>query len=200
MGLVLASASPRRLALLKQIGITPHATHAPRLHEIPQGGEIPTRYVQRIARAKALAIADACAPDDWILAADTEVVVGRRILGKPASPAEADRFLQLLSGRRHRVLTAVVLMRGDTQHTRSKLTTSIVKMAVWDKPTRTHYIASGEWQGKAGGYALQGLAAAQVAWIQGSYSGIIGLPLAETAGLLRRAGLMNSLDRPAKNE
>lgn len=191
MPLLLASESPRRLALLAQIGITPHATHAPGIDETPLPGELPTNYVVRMAYAKAEAVADKHTHQktDWILAADTEVVMGRRILGKPKNAEEADKFLQMLSGRRHQVLTAVVLMRGDKKQARHKLATSHVKMALWDKPARTRYIASQEWQGKAGGYGLQGMAAAWVMWIRGSYSGIIGLPLAETASLLKNAGL-----------
>ncbi|MCG8620415.1 MAG: Maf family protein [Proteobacteria bacterium] len=190
MPLLLASESPQRLALLKQIGITPHATYAPGILETPRPGELPTNYVVRMAYAKAEAVADKLTPQktnpsDWILAADTEVVMGRRILGKPKNADAADQFLQMLSGRRHQVLTAVVLMRGDKTHARHKLSKSHVKMAVWDKPARVRYIKSQEWQGKAGGYGLQGMAAAWVMWIRGSYSGIIGLPLAETAHLLK---------------
>lgn len=202
-GLLLASASPRRLALLQQIGIVPSATCATDIDESVKIGETPSQYVNRIALAKAMAGADRVAAGEaqahWILAADTAVVVGRRILGKPKHADEADGFLQLLSGRRHRVLTAVVLLPATKQARRQALSISRVKMLALDAGIRRQYIESGEWQGKAGGYALQGLAAAWVVWISGSYTGIIGLPLYETARLLRWAGFTpNVVDKREK--
>ncbi len=184
MRLILGSASPRRKELLAQIGVQPDAIVAPDIDESPLRGELPARYCERIARAKAAAI-DA-PPDAIVLCADTTVSMGRRILGKPAEAAEAARFLQALGGRRHRVTTAVVVRRGARQWQRVVVTA--VKMKRLGDAELAAYLASGEWQGKAGGYAIQGLGAAFVPWISGSYSGVVGLPLAETAQLLQAAG------------
>jgi septum formation protein len=137
-----------------------------------------------MAREKALAVT--AGDDDIVLSADTTVALGRRILGKPEGATEAERFLTLLSGRRHRVVTAVAVRKGAQIWERS--VTSAVKMKVLDRQEIEHYIATGDWHGKAGGYSIQGPAGAFIPWIQGSYSAIVGLPLAETAGLLRAAG------------
>jgi septum formation protein len=129
------------------------------------------------------------APDDaaTVLAADTVVALGRRMLGKPADDGEAAGFLALLSGRRHRVITGIALRRGARRWTRAVETA--VRFRRLDAPEIDAYLASGEWQGKAGGYAIQGRAGGFVPWIGGSYSNVVGLPLAETLGLLAAAGI-----------
>lgn len=187
MRLVLASASPRRLALLAQIGLVPDAVRPTETDETPRPGELPRAYCRRIARAKAEAAAAAAAPDEVVLAADTTVAVGRRILGKPADAAEAGRFLRLMSGRRHRVITAVAVAAGG--RLRERVVESIVRMKRLGEDEIAGYLATGEWQGKAGGYAIQGRAGAFVPWTSGSFPAIVGLPLAETAALLAAAGL-----------
>jgi septum formation protein len=146
--------------------------------------ELPRAYALRVAHAKATAVA---APGCLVLAADTVVAAGRRILPKPETQAEAQSCLTLLSGRRHRVLTAVVLTTPDGRCS-ERLVTSIVAFARLTAPQREAYLATGEWQGKAGGYAIQGHAAAFVRYLSGSYSNVVGLPLFETAQLLRGAG------------
>ena len=189
MALILGSGSPRRLELLAQIGFTPDAIRPPDIDETPHKGELPRPYCQRMAREKAMAIvADA---GDVILSADTTVAVGRRILGKPADAQEADKFLQLLSGRRHRVFTAVAMRKGDKIWEREVMTA--VKMRDLSPADRAAYIATNDWQGKAGGYGIQGPAGALIPWISGSFTGVVGLPLAETAGLLRAAGVTPNL-------
>ncbi|MFP4568877.1 Maf family protein [Rhodosalinus sp.] len=184
MRLILGSASPRRQELLARLGVVPDAVRPADIDETPRRGELPRPYTARMAREKAAAL-DA-GPDDLILTADTTVAAGRRILGKPADAAEARAFLELLSGRRHRVITAVALRHGDRLWERQ--VESAVKMKRLSEPEIAGYLASGEWQGKAGGYAIQGLAEAFIPWMQGSYSGVMGLPLAETAALLQGAG------------
>jgi len=182
--LVLASASPRRLELLAQIGIVPDRVLAPDIDETPTQDELPRAYAQRLARAKAAAVE---APGCLLLAADTVVAAGRRILPKAETDAEARRCLELLSGRRHRVITAVVLVAPGHRLT-ERLVTSIVAFARLTTPLVDAYLASGEWRGKAGGYAIQGRAAAFVRFLSGSYSNVVGLPLFETAQLLRGVG------------
>jgi septum formation protein len=182
--LILASASPRRRELLAQIGIHPDAISAPDIDETPRRGELPRAYASRLAEAKARVAA--AGPGDLVLAADTVVAVGRRILGKPADAAEAEAFLELLSGRRHRVITAVALRRGDRLHLRAVETA--VRFKRLAQAERAAYLRSGEWRGKAGGSAIQGRAQAFIPWINGSYSNVVGLPLTETAGLLAGAG------------
>ncbi|WP_372892650.1 Maf family protein [Rhodosalinus sp.] len=188
MRLILGSASPRRQELLARLGIVPDDVRPADIDETPAKGELPRPYTARMAREKAAALDAALdsGPDDLILTADTTVAAGRRILGKPADAAEARAFLELLSGRRHRVVTAVALRRGDRVWERQ--VESAVKMKRLAEVEIRGYLASGEWQGKAGGYAIQGLAEAFIPWMQGSYSGVMGLPLAETAGLLQGAG------------
>jgi septum formation protein len=137
-----------------------------------------------MAREKALAVA--AAPDELVLAADTTVALGRRIHGKPADAAEAAAVLRALSGRRHRVVTAVALRLGDRLWERD--VESVVRMKRLSEAEVAGYVATGDWQGKAGGYSIQGPAGALIPWIQGSYSAIVGLPLAETAALLQAAG------------
>jgi septum formation protein len=184
MQFILGSGSPRRLELLAQMGVTPDAIRAPDIDETPLKAELPRPYCARMAREKAAAVA--AGPDDIVLCADTTVALGRRILGKPADAAEAERFLRLMSGRRHKVITAVAVKRGDRQWLRDVQST--VRMKSLSEPEIARYLASGDWQGKAGGYGIQGAAGAFVPWISGSFTGIVGLPLAETANLLIAAG------------
>ena len=184
--LILASASPRRLALLAQIGITPDDIFSPTIDETPRPREIPRLLAQRLARAKA-AEAGVAFPDCLILAADTVVAVGRRVVPKAATETEARASLNLLCGRRHRVLSAVVLTAPDGRRA-ERLAQSVVAMARLTTEQKAAYLAAGEWQGKAGGYAIQGRAAAFVRFLSGSYSGVVGLPLFETAQLLRGLG------------
>ena len=181
--LVLASASPRRRDLLAQIGLFPDRT-ATDVDETPRRDESPRELAQRLARAKAAA---AHAPGAHILAADTVVACGRRALGKAATVEEARGFLTLLSGRRHRVITAVVLRHPDGAQ-RERLVESAVGFARLTDTQIAAYLATEEWQGKAGAYAIQGQAASFVRFLSGSYSNAVGLPLFETAQLLRNAG------------
>jgi septum formation protein len=157
---------------------------APEIDETPQRAELPRACALRLARAKAAAVA---APGCLVLAADTIVAAGRRILPKAETEAEARRCLALLSGRRHRVLTAVVLASPDGRQSQ-RLVSSVVAFARLTAPQIDAYVAGGEWAGKAGGYAIQGSAAAFVRFLSGSYSNVVGLPLFETVQLLRGAG------------
>ncbi|MFV0293795.1 MAG: Maf family protein [Paracoccus sp. (in: a-proteobacteria)] len=181
--LILGSASPRRLELLAQIGVVPDAICPADIDETPQRAEKSCDYVRRMATEKAQAVS--ANPDDIVLTADTVVTAGRRILGKPKNRAEAGVFLQLLSGRRHRVMTAVALRRGGWA--RLRLVETIVRMRPLTSSEIAAYLDSKEWQGKAGGYAIQGHAGAFVDWISGSFTSVVGLPLAETQILLRAA-------------
>lgn len=182
--LILGSGSPRRLELLAQLGLRPDDVRPPDIDETPAAGELPRPYCARMAREKALAVE--AGPDDIVLCADTTVALGRRILGKPADAEEAEMFLRLLSGRRHRVVTAVAVRRGERLWEKDAL--SAVRMKRLSDPEIRAYLASGDWKGKAGGYAIQGPAGALIPWISGSFTGIVGLPLAETAALLQAAG------------
>lgn len=182
--LVLASASPRRLALLAQIGITPDRVVSPNIDESPLRDELPRSYAQRLARAKAAAAAE---PAAYILAADTVVAAGRRILPKADTEQQARACLALLSGRRHRVITAVVL-RSPGGRQGERLAQSAVGFARLTEQQIDAYLATEEWRGKAGGYAIQGRAATFIRFLSGSYSNVVGLPLFETAQLLRGAG------------
>jgi septum formation protein len=170
--------------LLAQIGITPDRVISPEIDETPSRDELPRAYALRIARAKAEAVAP---PDCLVLAADTVVAAGRRILPKAETEAEARRCLTLLSGRRHNVLTAVVLATPAGKRS-ERLVTSVVGFARLTAQQLDAYLAGGEWQGKAGGYAVQGQAAMFVRFLSGSYSNVVGLPLFETVQLLRGAG------------
>lgn len=185
MRLILGSASPRRHDLLSQLGLTPDAVTPPDIDETPKKGELPRPYCARLAREKAAAV-PGVGPDDVVLCADTTVALGRRILGKPADAGEAAAFLTALGGRRHQVITAVAVRRGDRVWSRESV--SAVKMKRLSDTELNSYLDSGEWRGKAGGYAIQGRAGAFIPWITGSFTGIVGLPLAETAALLAAAG------------
>ncbi|HYD99013.1 MAG TPA: Maf family nucleotide pyrophosphatase [Alphaproteobacteria bacterium] len=187
MPLVLASASPRRLDLLRQIGIEPAAIDPADIDETPGKFELPAQLARRLSAAKAAATA-ARQPDRYVLAADTVVGVGRRILPKAEDEATARRCLELLSGRRHRVYSGVsVVAPGGRSATR--VIQSVVIFGRMAPADCDAYIASGEWRGKAGGYAIQGLAARYIRQIGGSYSNVVGLPLFETAQMLRGLGL-----------
>jgi septum formation protein len=184
--LVLASGSPRRLDLLRQVGIVPDRVDPPSIDEHPLKRELPAALALRLALAKAQAAAPAHR-GAFILAADTVVAVGRRILPKATSEAEAAKCLRLLSDRRHQVITAVTVLTPDSrQHSRAVATA--VRFKRLEVKEIAAYLASGEWRGKAGGYAIQGRAAAFVAWLGGSYSNVVGLPLHETVALLRGLG------------
>lgn len=185
MRLILGSASPRRLELLAQIGITPDAVRPADIDETPRKAEPPRPYCARMAAEKAQAVP--CAPGEVVLCADTTVALGRRILGKPADATEAAQFLTMLGGRRHTVITAVAVRTADRLWAREVETA--VKMKRLSDDELNGYLASGEWQGKAGGYGIQGRAGAFIPWIGGSFSAVVGLPLAETAALLRAAGV-----------
>ena len=185
MAFVLGSGSPRRLELLKQIGLTPDAIRSPDIDEAPLPGELPRSYCSRIALEKLTSIE--VDTDCVVLCADTTVSVGRRILGKPSNRAEAETFLRLMSGRRHRVITAVAVRSGEKIW--SKDVVSSVRMKVLSDREIESYLVLDDWQGKAGGYGIQGPASAFIPWIKGSFTGIVGLPLAETARLLETAGM-----------
>lgn len=184
--LVLASASPRRLELLGQLGIRPDAVDPAAVDEAPRRGELPPPHALRLAEEKARAVA-ARHPGALILGADTVVACGRRILPKAEDAATARRCLALLSGRRHRVHGGVCLIAPDGRILRRLVTTAVVFKRL--EPLEIEeYLASGEWHGKAGGYAIQGLAAAYAREIVGSYSNVVGLPLHETYQMLRGLG------------
>lgn len=184
MKLILGSGSPRRKELLAQLGLVPDAILPPEINEDPRKGELPRPYAARLAREKAAAVM--AGPDDIVLCADTTVALGRRILGKPRDAGEAAEFLTALGGRRHQVITAVAVRRGDRVWARESV--SAVKMKRLSDAELNAYLASGEWEGKAGAYAIQGAAGAFIPWISGSFTGIVGLPLAETAAMLAAAG------------
>ncbi len=184
MKLVLGSASPRRQELLAQIGVQPDDIRPADIDETPFKAELPRPYAERLATGKASAIA--LAEDELVLCADTVVAVGRRILGKPEDAAQAGQYLALLSGRRHNVITAMALRSAEKIQTRTVVTS--VKFKNLSKMEIANYIQSGEWQGKAGGYAIQGLAAAFIPSINGSYSNVVGLPLAEVSNMLAGSG------------
>lgn len=186
MRLILASASPRRLDLLARLGLVPDAVDPADLDEAVQPGELPRRHAERLAREKAALVAGRH-PGAFVLAADTVVAAGRRILPKAEEEVTARRCLALLSGRRHRVLTAIALI--DTEgRLRERVSESIVTFQRLAASDIDWLIARSDWQGKAGGYAIQGAAEAFVRQLTGSYSGVVGLPLNETRLLLGAAG------------
>lgn len=184
--LVLASASPRRIDLLRQIGLEPAAIDPADIDETPGRDELPPRLAERLAEAKARAVA-ARHPGCFVLAADTVVACGRRALPKAEDAATARRCLDLLSGRRHRVLGGVCLIGPDGRVGRRLVTTTVTFKRLTAEETAA-YLDSGEWHGKAGGYAIQGRAARFVRALSGSYSNVVGLPLYETASLLDGQG------------
>ena len=186
MKLVLASASPRRLDLLARIGVTPDEVIPADVDESVPKGELPREHALRLAREKAEAIA-VTEPDALVLAADTVVAVGRRILPKVEDEATLRACMRLLSGRRHRVLTGVALAIPGGG-VRERLVETMIAMKRLSEEEIAYYASHGEWRGKAGGYALQGYGEVYVRHIAGSYSNVVGLPLAETRVLLKSAG------------
>jgi septum formation protein len=184
--LVLASASPRRLELLARIGVVPDRVLPVDVDETPLKAELPRLLAQRLARAKAEA-AHALAPEAIVLAADTVVGVGRRILGKPADRDEARRFIELMSGRRHRVMTGVCLIRPGGKRSERLVTTILAFQRLTAAQIAAH-LEGDEWRGVAGGYQIQKRAEAWVRFLSGSHSNVVGLPLFETGQLLRGAG------------
>ena len=203
MRLILASASPRRKDLLAQIGVVPDAIIPADIDEQPRAGELPRHYVQRLAGEKAAALLDhadvrdaAQAGPTLILAADTTVALGRRILEKPRDIDEARRFLESLSGRRHRVMTGQALALsgsdsvGDAETpVRTRVSETQVAVKRLSRAEIDWYLASEEWQGKAGGYSIQGRFARFIPWINGSYTNVVGLDLADSHSLLSGAGM-----------
>lgn len=182
--IILASASPRRRELLARLGVEPARVAPADIDETPLKSELPRDYAVRMAREKAEA---AASTDGYVLAGDTVVAAGRRILPKAEDEATARACLDLLSGRRHRVLSAIAVRAPDGT-LREKLSETVVRFKRLSREEIDAYIAGGEWHGKAGGYAIQGAAEGLVAWIQGSHSGVVGLPLFETRALLKAAG------------
>lgn len=181
---MLASASPRRAALLARIGIVPDRIVAAAIDETPKRDEVPRRLAERLAAAKAAA---AAAPDTLVLAADTVVGMGRRVLPKAEDAATARRCLEQLSGRRHRVTTAIVLIEPAGRTTRRTVETTLAFQRLTTAQI-DGYVDGGEWEGKAGGYAIQGFAESFVRFMSGSFSNVVGLPLFETTQLLRGCG------------
>jgi septum formation protein len=183
--LILASSSPRRRDLLARIGVTPSRVASPDIDETPHKGELARAYALRMAQEKAHAVLHNTG--EIILAGDTTVAVGRRILSQATDEAMQRSFLKLLSGRRHHVLSAVCVIDADGR-ARCRISDSVVRFKLLSEAEITAYVASGEGLGKAGGYAIQGRAEALIDWMAGSHSGVIGLPLYETRALLRAAG------------
>jgi len=182
--LILASASPRRRDLIARLGLEPDGISPADIDENPLKGELPRPYATRMAREKAQA---AASDDAHVLAGDTVVAVGRRILPKAEDADTARECLALMSGRRHRVLSAIALRAPDGT-IRERLSETIVRFKPLHAEEIEAYIESGEWEDKAGGYAIQGRAEGLIAWIEGSHSGVVGLPLFETRALLKSAG------------
>ena len=182
--LILASASPRRRELIARLGIEPAGVAPADIDEAALKGEMPRAYAARMAREKALAVAGG---DAHVLAGDTVVALGRRILPKAEDEATARKCLELMSGRRHTVLSAIALKAPDGT-VRERLCETVVRFKTLSRDEIDAYITSGEWHGKAGGYAIQGSAEGLIAWISGSHSGVVGLPLFETRALLKSAG------------
>ena len=184
MRLILGSGSPRRTELLAQLGIIPDDIRIPHIDETPHKAELPRPYCRRMAFEKLAAIPRQV--DEIVICADTTVALGRRILGKPQDADQATTFLLALSGRRHRVITAIAVGTGDQAWQRDVITS--VRMKSLSEADLNAYLRTNDWQGKAGGYGIQGPAAAFIPWISGSFSAVVGLPLAETATLLEAAG------------
>jgi len=189
--LVLASASPRRRALLEQIGVRPARVFPADIDETPRKGELPRGHALRLAQEKAQTVADALkaeegGADRFILAGDTVVACGRRILPKTETADDARACLELMSGGRHRVFTGLCVIGPGARA--SRVVETQVKLKRLSREELDFYLASGEWKGKAGGYGIQGLAAAFVSWISGSHSSVVGLPLFETAQMLNGLG------------
>jgi septum formation protein len=183
---VLASASPRRLELLRQVGLIPDCIDPADIDEIPRRGELPPEHAMRLAAEKAQAVIPRH-PGAYLLAADTVVACGRRILPKTEDEASARDCLELLSGRRHRVHGAIALVSPDGRLMTRRVESQVAFKRLSEVEIGA-YLRTGEWQGKAGGYAIQGRAAALIRWVSGSYSNVVGLPLFETVQLLAGRG------------
>ena len=183
---ILASASPRRLDLLAQIGLRPDAIDAPQVDETARPHELPAAYARRIAGDKLAAVA-ARHPGAYVLAADTVVALGRRILPKAEDSATARRCLELLSGRRHKVVGGIAIAAADGRQAIRVVSTNVIFKRL-EKSEIEHYLAGGEWHGKAGGYAIQGAAAAFIPSISGSYSNVVGLSLSDAYAMLTGLG------------
>ena len=186
INLILASSSPQRLELLKQIDIVPDKIVPATIKENPNKSEKPRDFVIRMSKEKALSVSKKY-NDSYVLSGDTIVSVGRRIIGKPSNKAEAEKILNLLSGRRHSVLSAVTLITPDNKEI-TKVTVTRVKFSRLNNNDLIEYIKTNEWKGRAGGYAIQGKASAFIPWINGSYTGIVGFPVNEVKNLLSSSG------------
>ena len=186
INLILASSSPQRLELLKQIDIVPDKIVPAKIEENPNKGEKPKDFVIRMSKEKALNVSKKF-EGSYVLSGDTIVSVGRRIIGKPPNKAEAKKYLTLLSGRRHRVLSAVTLITPENKEI-TKVTITRVKFSRLNENDLFEYIKTNEWKGRAGGYAIQGKASAFIPWINGSYTGIVGFPINEVKNLLSSSG------------
>lgn len=184
--LILASESPRRLSLLHQMGLFPDLIFPADIDETPLYGERPSALALRLAMKKALHVAN-INPNCWVLAADTVVGCGRRCLGKANNITEAEKFLRVLSGRRHKVTSGVCFISPKKQ-IYSKMVSTTVKLKCLSEEELFNYLESREWEGKAGGYAIQSMAATFISWISGSYSNVVGLPIYETNSMMRGAG------------
>lgn len=190
MKLILASSSPRRVYLLKQICFVPDVIHPAEINEDPLKKEDPFQYAKRLAREKA-EVVSSLYPNDIVIAADTVVTISSKILGKPSDATEAREFIEKLSGRRHRVYTALCIIKGDIKSL--KVCTTRIKFKRISKDELDLFINSNEWEGKAGGYMIQGIASAFVENINGSVTNVIGLPLLETNNILRSLGFAPNL-------
>ena len=188
--LILASSSPQRLSLLKTIGIEPDEVVAANIEEIPYKKEKPKDFVIRMSKEKAFDVSKENS-NSFILSGDTIVAAGRRIIGKPSDRNEAKEILSLLSGRRHRVLSAFTLIKPDLEEI-TKLVTSKVKFSRLSENDLNEYLDTEEWRGKAGGYAIQSRASSFVPWISGSYTGVMGFPINEVKNVLISSGWKNS--------
>ena len=184
--LILASSSPQRLSLLKTIGIEPDKVIPANIEEIPNKNEKPKDFVIRMSKEKAFDVAKENS-NSFILSGDTIVAAGRRIIGKPSDRNEAKEILSLLSGRRHRVLSAFTLIKPDLKEI-TKLVTSKVKFSRLSENDLNEYLDTEEWRGKAGGYAIQSRASSFVPWISGSYTGVMGFPINEVKNVLISSG------------
>ena len=183
---ILASSSPQRKKLLETIGITPDDIVPANIDETPKKNEKPKDFALRMSKEKALSVAKNNL-NSFILSGDTIVAAGRRIIGKPSSKNEAEKILKLLSGRRHRVLSAFTLIKPDCSEI-TKVVVSRVKFSRLSDKEINEYLDTNEWQGKAGGYAIQGRASAFVPWISGSYTGVMGFPMNEIKNVLESSG------------
>ena len=187
--LILASSSPQRLILLKTIGVIPDQIVPSNIDEIPEKNEKPRDFVLRMSKEKALDVSKNF-PNSFILSGDTIVACGRRIIGKPSDRDNAKQILNLLSGRRHQVLSAITLIKPDKNEV-SKIVITRVKFSRLNQNALNAYLDTNEWKGKAGGYAIQGSASSFIPWINGSYSSVMGFPMNEVNNLLNSSGWKN---------